>query len=103
MIYQKLGKTVYEFNEYSFLEAIPNGIKNGTKTLTSYVKSLSLIFNKEGAKQIGGFGSIGSMFANEWDWQRFWAMTAFTLHNPGIHEYSSNTSFRWRTCNVSNL
>jgi regulator of sigma E protease len=76
VIYQKLGKTVYEFNEYSFLEAIPNGIKNGTKTLTSYVKSLSLIFNKEGAKQIGGFGSIGSMFANEWDWQRFWAMTA---------------------------
>ena len=62
MIYQKLGKTVYEFNEYSFLKAIPNELKNGTKTLTSYVKSL-LIFNKEGAKQIGGFGSIGSMFA----------------------------------------
>ena len=76
MIYQKLAKTVYEFNEYSFLEAIPNGIKNGTQTLTNYVKSLSLIFNKEGAKQIGGFGSIGSMFANEWDWRRFWAMTA---------------------------
>jgi regulator of sigma E protease len=72
----KLEKYVVEFKKYSIVEAIPSGIKKGTQTLTNYVKSLSLIFNKEGAKQIGGFGSIGSMFSNQWDWQRFWAMTA---------------------------
>ncbi len=74
--FHKLRRSVIEFKKYSILEAIPGGIKKGAQTLTNYVKSLSLIFNKEGAKQIGGFGSIGSMFSNEWDWQRFWAMTA---------------------------
>ena len=71
-----LERSIIEFKKYSILEAIPSGINKGTQTLTNYVKSLSLIFNKEGAKQIGGFGSIGSMFSNQWDWQRFWAMTA---------------------------
>jgi regulator of sigma E protease len=72
----KLERSVIELKKYSIVEAIPSGIKKGTQTLSNYVKSLSLIFNKEGVKQIGGFGSIGSMFSNEWDWQRFWAMTA---------------------------
>jgi len=71
-----LERSVIETKKYSILEAIPSGINKGTETLTNYIKSLSLIFNKEGAKQIGGFGSIGSMFSNEWDWRRFWAMTA---------------------------
>ena len=71
-----LERSIIKFKKYSIVEAIPSGINKGTQTLTNYVKSLSLIFNKEGAKQIGGFGSIGSMFASEWDWQRFWAMTA---------------------------
>ena len=72
----KLERSVIEFKKYSIVEAIPSGIIKGSQILTNYVKSLSLIFNKEGAKQIGGFGSIGSMFSNTWDWQRFWAMTA---------------------------
>ncbi len=67
----------YEFVEYSFLESIPAGWNHGINTLTSYVKSLKLLFTPSGAKQVGGFGTIGSLFGEEWHWQRFWEMTAF--------------------------
>ena len=66
----------FEHKEYGFLESIPAGIVEGTNTLTNYVKSISLLFSKEGAKQIGGFGTIGSLYGKVWDWQRFWGMTA---------------------------
>lgn len=62
--------------EYSFLEAIPAGINLGWETLVGYVKQFKLVFSKEGAKQLGGFGSIGKMFPQVWDWQVFWSMTA---------------------------
>lgn len=62
--------------EYGFLEAIPAGINLGWETLVSYVKQFKLVFTKEGSKQIGGFGSIGKMFPQVWDWQVFWTMTA---------------------------
>lgn len=62
--------------EYGFWESIPAGIVLGWETLTSYVKQFKLVFTKEGASQIGGFGSIGKMFPNVWDWQVFWSMTA---------------------------
>ncbi len=61
---------------YGFFESIPAGIDHGINTLTGYVGSLSLVFTKEGAKQVGGFGTIGSLFPDTWDWQRFWNMTA---------------------------
>jgi regulator of sigma E protease len=48
----------------------------GWETLTGYVKQLKLIFTKEGSQQLGGFGSIGKMFPESWDWQVFWSMTA---------------------------
>jgi regulator of sigma E protease len=62
--------------EYGFFEAIPAGISLGWETLVSYVKQFKLVFTKEGSKQVGGFGSIGKMFPNTWDWQIFWSMTA---------------------------
>ncbi len=62
--------------EYTLIESIPAGIIAGTETLGTYVKSLSLIFNKEGAKQIGGFGTIGKLFPTNWNWYVFWQMTA---------------------------
>jgi regulator of sigma E protease len=67
----------FKTETFSFLQAIPEGIKTGTETLTSYVKSLALLFSPAGAKQIGGFGSIGSLFPKQWDWQQFWLLTAF--------------------------
>ncbi len=66
----------FKTQEYGFVESIPAGISKGTKILTSYVKSMSLLFTKEGAKQIGGFGSIAGMFPPVWDWNNFWVMTA---------------------------
>ena len=65
-----------ETQSYTFFEAIPAGIKHGTNTLVGYVSSLKLLFTKSGAKQMGGFGTIGSLFPSTWDWQSFWNMTA---------------------------
>ncbi|MEO8588179.1 MAG: RIP metalloprotease RseP [Flavobacteriales bacterium] len=62
---------------YGLLASIPAGISHGTETLKGYVSSLKLLFSKSGAGQVGGFGAIGSLFSNTWDWQVFWNMTAF--------------------------
>ena len=32
---------------------------------------------EDGAKQLGGFITIGSLFGPVWDWERFWGLTAF--------------------------
>ncbi len=63
--------------EYNFFESIPTGIAKGFSTLGDYVKQFKLVFTKEGATQLGGFGTIGSIFPKTWDWQIFWNMTAF--------------------------
>ena len=81
----KLGFTVQSIlglyqpitREYSFLESIPAGIKYGFHVLASYVDDLKYIFSAEGAKSLGGFGAIGSLFPPMWDWYMFWKMTAF--------------------------
>lgn len=62
---------------YSFLQSIPAGISFGLNTLSDYVVSLKLLFSAEGAKQLGGFGTIGGLFAPQWEWHSFWMMTAF--------------------------
>lgn len=62
---------------YSLLQSVPKGISMGTERLTSYAKSMKLIFTKEGAKSVGGFGSIGAIFPEKWDWIAFWNIAAF--------------------------
>ena len=81
----KLGFTVESFaslykpvtHEYGFLESIPAGIKYGWHVLASYVDDMKYVFSAEGAKSLGGFGAIGSLFPPMWDWYMFWKMTAF--------------------------
>lgn len=63
--------------EYGFFEAFPAGITLGVNTLKGYVGQMKYLFSKEGAKQLGGFGAIGSIFPASWDWHQFWYMTAF--------------------------
>ena len=63
--------------EYGFLESIPAGIKYGWHVLASYVDDMKYVFSTEGAKSLGGFGAIGSLFPPMWDWYMFWKMTAF--------------------------
>ena len=63
--------------EYGFWASFPAGIQFGVNTLAKYVKSMKLVFSKEGAKQLGGFIAIGNIFPATWDWAVFWTMTAF--------------------------
>lgn len=77
-----MAKTPYEVFktkkiEYGFFESFPKGIAQGSQTLVNYVKQFKFVFSKEGASQLGGFGSIGSLFPSVWNWQVFWYMTAF--------------------------
>lgn len=62
---------------YGFFESFPAGVTLGVNTLKGYVNDMKYVFTKEGAKSVGGFATIGSVFPKVWDWQRFWEMTAF--------------------------
>ncbi len=63
--------------EYGFLESFPAGIKYGWNVLAGYVGDMKYVFTADGAKSLGGFGAIGSLFPPMWDWYMFWKMTAF--------------------------
>ena len=62
---------------YSFFRSFPKGWQIGTETLGTYVSSLSHLFSKEGVQSVGGFGAIGSIFPEKWNWYQFWQTTAF--------------------------
>lgn len=66
-----------ETYKYGFWQAIPAGVQETKDILGNYITSMKLIFTKEGASQIGGFGAIGGLFPATWNWQTFWSMTAF--------------------------
>jgi len=70
---------IFEFEvvEYNIFQAIPRGWEIGTDRLVSYVSSLKLLFSKEGAQSVGGFGTLGDLFPNQWNWYAFWQITAF--------------------------
>ena len=63
--------------KYNLISSVPRGVEMGTEKLTSYVKSMKLVFTKEGAQSVGGFGAIGSIFPEKWDWIAFWNIAAF--------------------------
>ena len=63
--------------EYGFFESFPAGIKYGWNVLAGYVGDMKYVFTADGAKSLGGFGAIGSLFPPMWDWYLFWKMTAF--------------------------
>ena len=78
----KLGFTValgYKptIQTYGFFESFPAGTAYGLNVLKGYVEDLKYVFTEEGAKNLGGFGTIGSIFPATWDWYLFWKMTAF--------------------------
>ncbi len=63
--------------QYSLLQSFPKGWEIGTGTLTNYVGSMKHVFSAEGAQTIGGFGAIGNLFPEKWNWYSFWQITAF--------------------------
>ena len=77
--YVKTIAGIYEpyTREYGFFESIPAGIKYGWNVLAGYVNDMKYVFTADGAKSLGGFGAIGSLFPPMWDWYLFWKMTAF--------------------------
>lgn len=72
----KLDYFEVEHTDYSFWKAIPAGIRQGWDFLMMYIKQFRLVFSKEGAQSVGGFGAIGNMFPKLWDWGYFWHITA---------------------------
>ena len=66
----------YEHIDYNILQAIPAGISHGWKTLATYVTSLKMLFSPGGAKSLGGFGTMASIFPDHWNWHAFWNITA---------------------------
>ena len=71
-IVPKLDIFAFEQTDYTFWQAIPAGIQYGWDILAMYVKQFRLVFTKEGAQSVGGFGAIGSMFPSQWSWYLFW-------------------------------
>lgn len=66
----------YRHVDYTFLQAIPAGIKHGWETLVTYVSSLKVLFSPGGTKQLGGFKAMADLFPDHWVWQAFWELTA---------------------------
>ena len=62
---------------YGFFQSFPAGVNYGWNVLSGYVGDMKYVFTKEGAKSLGGFGALGSLFPSMWDWHAFWMMTAF--------------------------
>ena len=63
--------------DYGFFESFPAGVSYGINVLKGYVSDMKYVFTSEGAKSLGGFGAIGSLFPDSWNWYLFWKMTAF--------------------------
>jgi len=62
---------------YGFWESFPAGCVHGWHVLSGYVSDLKYLFTADGARSIGSFGAIGSLFPTVWSWERFWELTAF--------------------------
>ena len=63
--------------DYGFFASFPAGILYGFEVLRGYVSDFKYVFTSDGAKSVGMFASIGSLFPATWDWHEFWLMTAF--------------------------
>lgn len=63
---------------YGFFESFPAGFKKGYNTCINYAKQIKILFVVEDAHEsLGGFITIAKGYGDEWNWQRFWAFTAF--------------------------
>ena len=64
---------------YSFIEAVPAGIKRCWETLTKYIKNIKQLFTSNEVRvrdSLGSVLSIGGIFPGQWDWLSFWTLTA---------------------------
>ena len=69
----------YSVEEFGLIESFPAGYNLAMSRLGEYISQFALIFNTDNdlAGEMGGFGAIGNMFPSDWDWHKFWDLTAF--------------------------
>ncbi|MGC6490476.1 MAG: RIP metalloprotease RseP [Flavobacteriales bacterium] len=69
--------SLYDFKQeqYNAISVIPAALSKTQTEIVNYLKQFKLI--KKSPESVGGFISIGNIFPAEWDWQRFWNLTAF--------------------------
>jgi regulator of sigma E protease len=74
-----MGLIKIEKKSYGLFESFPAGINLAYETLRSYIDQFKKMFSPktEAYKGVGGFKTMGSIFPSVWDWQSFWAITAF--------------------------
>ena len=63
--------------DYGIIDGTKRGVSYALGMLSGYVSDMKYLASADGAKSVGGFGAIGSMFPPVWDWYLFWMMTAF--------------------------
>jgi RIP metalloprotease RseP len=78
---QRNPEELLEFatKKYTFWSSLPAGVAKGWSTLVMNVQNFKLLFTSpevKASESLGSFISIGNMFGAEWDWERFWTMTA---------------------------
>jgi regulator of sigma E protease len=68
----------YDKEKYAFFPAMIAGTQKGWSFLADQIKAFGHIFSGKikATESLGGFGSIGKMFGDFWNWERFWTMTA---------------------------
>ncbi len=80
-VYSQPLDQIFEFEKhsYSFLAAIPAGAIKAWNTTVNYIKEIRILFRPEvkASESLGGFITIGSIFAPTWNWVHFWTITAF--------------------------
>ena len=80
-IIMKSGEALFapRTRTFTLFEAIPAGVNMAVDTVVDYWEQLKLIFQPKTKmyEELGGFISIGNIFPSEWNWLRFWSMTAF--------------------------
>ena len=76
---EELNIYTMTYQTYSLVSSLPAGYNKAVSKLGGYINQFKLILSpSSGAyKGLGGFGAIGSLFPSQWDWERFWNLTAF--------------------------
>ena len=81
----KIGVMIYTYEHYypihheryTLVNSVPAGIALGLRQLKGYVSDFRYLFSEGGYRNLGGFKSLGSLYAPRWDWRSFWSITAF--------------------------
>ena len=77
--FEEFGVYTLNSDTYILINCFPAGYNKAISKLGGYIDQFKLILNPDSGayKGVGGFGAIGSLFPSNWNWERFWNLTAF--------------------------